>query len=153
MPRMSSELAATKMLRSELMPRSELMSRCSSELAAADKEKKTIVVSLWNDLATTIGQELLDIADQSPVFVIKSLKVGDFQVMLSHKCFIVNHKQKKLRCWYDSEGKEETMASVGAGSSPAAKNGGRSVYSDHVLHSHITSNQSLGDDKNDSSSK
>lgn len=41
--------------------------------------KKTVVVSLWNDLATTIGQELLDIADQSPVIAIKSLKVGDFQ--------------------------------------------------------------------------
>jgi replication factor A1 len=36
-------------------------------------------VSLWGDLATNIGQELLDIADKSPVVAIKSLKVGDFQ--------------------------------------------------------------------------
>jgi len=39
-------------------------------------------VSLWNDLATNTGQDLLDIADQSPVVAIKSLRVGDFQGML-----------------------------------------------------------------------
>lgn len=38
-----------------------------------------MVVSLWNDLATNIGQELLDMADKSPVVAIKSLKVGEFQ--------------------------------------------------------------------------
>ncbi|KAF3685179.1 hypothetical protein FXO37_00883 [Capsicum annuum] len=41
--------------------------------------KKTVVVSLWNDLATNVGQELLDMANKSPVVAIKSLKVGDFQ--------------------------------------------------------------------------
>lgn len=41
--------------------------------------KKIVVVSLWNELATTVGQELLDSADQSPIVAIKSLKVGDFQ--------------------------------------------------------------------------
>ena len=41
--------------------------------------KKTVVVSLWNDLATNVGQELLDIAEQSPVVAIKSVKVGEFQ--------------------------------------------------------------------------
>lgn len=40
---------------------------------------KTVVVSLWNDLATNVGQELLDIVDTSPVVAIKSLKVGEFQ--------------------------------------------------------------------------
>lgn len=38
-----------------------------------------MVVSLWNDLANTIGQELFDIADTSPIVAIKSLKVSDFQ--------------------------------------------------------------------------
>lgn len=38
-----------------------------------------MLVSLWNDLATGVGQELLDIADKSPIVAIKSLKVGDFQ--------------------------------------------------------------------------
>ncbi|KAK7292168.1 hypothetical protein RIF29_07911 [Crotalaria pallida] len=124
------------------------------DITIADDTKKTVVVSLWNDLATTLGQELLDIADQSPVVAIKSLKVGDFQGVslsaISKSVVIINPdipEAKKLRCWYDSEGKEATMASVGAGSSPAAKNGSRSVYSDRVLLSHITSNQSLGDDK------
>lgn len=44
--------------------------------------KKTVVVSLWNDHATTVGQELLDMADKSPVIAIKSVKVGDFQGMI-----------------------------------------------------------------------
>ena len=37
------------------------------------------MVSLWNELATDVGQALLDIADKSPVVAIKSLRVGDFQ--------------------------------------------------------------------------
>lgn len=37
------------------------------------------MVSLWNELATGIGQELLDMVDKSPIVAIKSLKVGDFQ--------------------------------------------------------------------------
>lgn len=40
---------------------------------------KTVVISLWNDLAINVGQELLDIADSSPVVALKSLKVGEFQ--------------------------------------------------------------------------
>lgn len=38
-----------------------------------------MVVSLWGDHATNVGQELLDMSDKSPVVAIKSLKVGDFQ--------------------------------------------------------------------------
>lgn len=49
------------------------------DITIADETKKTVVVSLWNELATNVGQELLDIADKSPVVAIKSLKVGDFQ--------------------------------------------------------------------------
>lgn len=37
------------------------------------------MISLWNDLATTVGQELLDIADQAPIIAVKYLRVGDFQ--------------------------------------------------------------------------
>lgn len=37
------------------------------------------MVSLWNDHATNVGQELLDNADKFPIVAIKSLKVGDFQ--------------------------------------------------------------------------
>ncbi|KAK3440323.1 hypothetical protein EUGRSUZ_B00601 [Eucalyptus grandis] len=49
------------------------------DITIADETKKTVVVSLWNDLATTVGQELLDSSDQSPIVAIKSLRVGDFQ--------------------------------------------------------------------------
>lgn len=49
-----------------------------------NSRKKTVVVSLWNDLATNIGQELLDMADKSPVVAIKSLKVGEFQGTENH---------------------------------------------------------------------
>lgn len=48
---------------------------------------------------------------------------------------------------YDSEGKETSMASVGSGLSPSTKSGARSMYSDRVSISHITSNPSLGGDK------
>ncbi|XP_050225644.1 replication protein A 70 kDa DNA-binding subunit B [Mercurialis annua] len=124
------------------------------DITIADETKKTVVVSLWNDLATTVGQELLDMADKSPVVAIKSVKVGDFQGVslstLGKSILQINPdtpEAKKLRSWYDSEGKETSMASVGAGLSPSTKTGGRSMYSDRVSISHITSNPSLGDDK------
>ncbi|PON69693.1 Replication factor A protein [Trema orientale] len=124
------------------------------DITIADESKKTVVVSLWNELATTVGQELLDIADQSPVVAIKSLKVGDFQGLsmstLSRSMLLVNPdipEAKKLRSWYDSEGKGTLMASVSTGMSPSARNGARSMYSDRVSLSHITGNPSLGEDK------
>ncbi|KAJ6339946.1 hypothetical protein OIU77_007819 [Salix suchowensis] len=107
------------------------------DVVVADETKKTVVVSLWNELATTVGQELHDIADKSPVVAIKSLKVGDFQGIslstLGKSIVQVNpviSESKKLRNWYDSEGKETSMASVGSGLSPSTKSGGRSMYSD-----------------------
>ncbi|PHT38148.1 hypothetical protein CQW23_21721 [Capsicum baccatum] len=45
------------------------------DITIVDETKKTVVVSLWNDVATNVGQELLDMADKSPVVAIKSLKV------------------------------------------------------------------------------
>ncbi|KAK1372132.1 Replication protein A subunit [Heracleum sosnowskyi] len=124
------------------------------DITIADESKKTVVVSLWSDLATTVGQELLDIADQSPVVAIKSLKVGDFQGVslssLSRSVIVVNPEtpeSKKLKSWYDSEGKETSMASVGTGLTPSSKSGGRSMYSDRVSISYITSNPSLGEEK------
>lgn len=47
--------------------------------------KRTVTVSLWNELATNVGQELLDNADKSPIVAIKSLKVGDFQGIINLK--------------------------------------------------------------------
>ncbi|OIT04976.1 PREDICTED: replication protein A 70 kDa DNA-binding subunit B [Nicotiana attenuata] len=124
------------------------------DITIADETKKTVVVSLWNDLATNVGQELLDMSDKSPVVAIKSLKVGDFQGVslsaLSKSNIVVNPdlpEAKKLRSWYDSEGKETSLASIGSGMSPSTKNGARSMYSDRVSLLHITSNPSLGEEK------
>ncbi|KAH7851810.1 hypothetical protein Vadar_016752 [Vaccinium darrowii] len=124
------------------------------EITIADESKKTVVVTLWNDLATTVGQELLDISDKSPVVAIKSLKVGDFQGVslstLSKSIIVVNPdtpESNKLRSWFDSEGKEASMASVGSGMITATNSVARSMYSDRVSLSHITQNQSLGEEK------
>ncbi|KAJ4972807.1 hypothetical protein NE237_005981 [Protea cynaroides] len=122
------------------------------DVTIADESKKTVVVSLWNDLATNIGQELLDMAETAPIVAIKSLKVGDFQgVSLSSvtkSTVLLNPdipESKKLKSWYDSEGKGSSMASVGSGLISTTKTG-RSMYSDRVFVSHITSNPSLGED-------
>ncbi|KAI3412453.1 Replication protein A subunit [Psidium guajava] len=124
------------------------------DITIADETKKTVVVSLWNELATTVGQELLDSADQSPIVAIKSLKVGDFQGVslstLSKSIVKVNPETpeaKKLRSWFDSEGKASSMNSVGSGIMASSRNGSRSMYSDRVFLSHFTSNPSLGEDK------
>ncbi|KAG6620611.1 hypothetical protein I3842_Q058400 [Carya illinoinensis] len=124
------------------------------DITVADETKKTVVVSLWNEHATNLGQELLDIAEKSPIVAIKSLKVGDFQGVslsaISKSIVLVDPdipEAKKLRSWYDSEGKESSMASVSSGMSPSSRNGSRSMYSDRVSISYITKNPSLGEDK------
>ncbi|KAK6123124.1 hypothetical protein DH2020_043120 [Rehmannia glutinosa] len=123
------------------------------DITIADETKKTVVVSLWGDHATNVGQELLDMSDKSPVVAIKSLKVGDFQGLslsaVSKSIVVVNPETpeaKKLRSWYDSEGKDTSLAAIGSGLSPS-KNGAKSMYTDRVSLSHITSNPSLGEDK------
>ncbi|XVF11784.1 hypothetical protein REPUB_Repub08aG0057800 [Reevesia pubescens] len=123
------------------------------DMTVADETKKTVVVSLWNELANNVGQELFDIADKSPIVAIKSLKVNDFQGVslstLGKSTVLINPdipEAKKLRSWYDSEGKGTSMSSIGSGLSPS-KIGGRSMYTDRVSLSQITGNTSLGDDK------
>ncbi|MBA0761581.1 hypothetical protein Gotri_024207 [Gossypium trilobum] len=124
------------------------------DLIVADETKKTVVVSLWNELANNVGQELFDNADKSPIVAIKSLKVNDFQGVslstLGKSSVMINPdipEAKKLRSWYDSEGKGSSMASIGSGLSPSSKTGARSMYTDRVSLTHITSNPSLGDEK------
>ncbi|XP_023530839.1 replication protein A 70 kDa DNA-binding subunit B [Cucurbita pepo subsp. pepo] len=124
------------------------------DVTIADETKKTVVVSLWNDLATTVGQELLDIADQSPIIALKYLRVGDFQGVslstISRSSILINPDIKEahqLRSWYDSEGKAISMASVSSGMSPSSKSGSRSMYTDRVSLSHILQNKSLGEEK------
>ncbi|KAK8686235.1 hypothetical protein V6N13_125262 [Hibiscus sabdariffa] len=123
------------------------------DMIVADETKKTVVVSLWNELANNVGQELFDLADKSPIVAIKSLKVSDFQGVslstLGKSTVMINpdvSEAKKLRSWYDSEGKGSSMANIGMGLSPS-RSGARSMYTDRISLSDITSNQSLGDEK------
>ncbi|KAL6649484.1 hypothetical protein ACP70R_013708 [Stipagrostis hirtigluma subsp. patula] len=123
------------------------------DIVVADDSGKTVTVSLWNDLATTTGQELLDMVETAPIIAIKSLKVSDFQgVSLStigKSSIEINPdmpEAHELRSWYDSEGKGTSMASIGA--EMGARGGGsRSMYSERVFLSHITSDPTLGQDK------
>ncbi|KAL5728171.1 hypothetical protein ACHQM5_001284 [Ranunculus cassubicifolius] len=94
------------------------------DITIADDSKKTVVVSLWNDLATSVGEELLDAVNNgsSPIIAIKSLKVGDFNGVslstLSRSTVMINPdvpESKKLKSWYESEGKGATMEHVGLG--------------------------------------
>ncbi|KAK1297102.1 hypothetical protein QJS10_CPB15g01423 [Acorus calamus] len=125
------------------------------DITIADDSKKTVTVSLWNDLATTIGQELLDMVETAPIVAIKSLKVGDFQGLslssISKTTVVLNPdipEAKKLRSWYDSEGKETSMTSVGSTmASSMSKSGSRSMYADRVFLSHIINDPTLGQDK------
>jgi len=48
---------------------------------------------------------------------------------------------------YDSEGKDAAMAALNSGSISSSNSGSRSVYSDRVALSYITSNLSLGAEK------
>lgn len=48
---------------------------------------------------------------------------------------------------FDSEGKDTSLAAIGSGMSSSNKGGNRSMYSDRVPLSHITSNPSLGEEK------
>ncbi|KAF8041574.1 hypothetical protein BT93_A0234 [Corymbia citriodora subsp. variegata] len=124
------------------------------DITIADETKKTVVVSLWNEHATTVGQKLLDTADQSPIVAMKSLKVGDFQGLslstIRRSIVKLNPEipeAKKLRSWFDSEGKSSSMDFVGSGAAASSKNGSRSMYSDRVFLSHFNGNPSLGEDK------
>ncbi|XP_062210348.1 replication protein A 70 kDa DNA-binding subunit B-like [Phragmites australis] len=124
------------------------------DIVVADDSGKTVTASLWNDLATTTGQELLDMVDSSPVIAIKSLKVSDFQgVSLStigKSTLVINPdmpEAQKLKSWYDSEGKGTSMAPIGADMSAARSGGLRSMYSDRVFLSHIASDPTMGQDK------
>ncbi|GAA0160648.1 DNA metabolism protein [Lithospermum erythrorhizon] len=124
------------------------------DITIADDTKKTVVVSLWNDLATDAAQELLEMADQFPVVAIKSVKVGDFQGIslstISRSSLKINPdlpEAKKLKTWYNSEGKDTSLDSVGAGLATLGKGGAQSYFTDRVFISHIIKNPSLGDDR------
>ncbi|KAG0477209.1 hypothetical protein HPP92_013612 [Vanilla planifolia] len=125
------------------------------EITLADDTNMTVTVSLWNDLATNVGQELLDMVDTAPIIAIKALKVGDFQGLslssVTKSTVQVNPdlpETTQLRAWYDSKGKDASMAPVGSSLNlSSTKTGQRSFYSDRVYLAHITEDQTLGQDK------
>ncbi|XP_020596054.1 replication protein A 70 kDa DNA-binding subunit B [Phalaenopsis equestris] len=125
------------------------------DITLADESNMTVAVSLWNDLATTIGQELLDLVDTAPVVAIKALKVGDFQGVslstLTKSTVQINPdlpEAKALRSWYGSNGKDVTMAPIGSTlNSISTRTGQRSMYSDRVFLSHIINDPTLGQEK------
>ncbi|RCV45907.1 hypothetical protein SETIT_9G491000v2 [Setaria italica] len=124
------------------------------DIVVADDSGKTVSISLWNDLATTTGQELLDMVDSSPIIAIRSLRVSDFQgVSLStvgKSTLMVNPdlpEVHNLKSWYDNEGKGTSMAPIGADMGAARAGGLRSMYSDRVFLSHITSDPNMGQEK------
>ncbi|XP_002467989.2 replication protein A 70 kDa DNA-binding subunit B [Sorghum bicolor] len=111
---------------------------------------KTVSISLWDDLATTTGQELLDMVDSSPVIAMKSLKVSDFQgVSLStigKSTLAINPdlpEAQNLKSWFDSKGKDTSLAPIGAEMGATRK----SMYSDRIFLSHITSDPAMGQEK------
>ncbi|XP_039779304.1 replication protein A 70 kDa DNA-binding subunit B-like isoform X1 [Panicum virgatum] len=124
------------------------------DIVVADDSGKTVSVSLWNDLATTTGEELLDMVDSSPIIAIKSLRVSDFQGLslstVGKSTLLVNPdlpEAQNLKSWYDSEGKGTKMAPIGADMGAVRAGGLRSMYSDRVFLSHITSDPNLGQEK------
>ncbi|KAG7554644.1 Replication factor A C-terminal [Arabidopsis suecica] len=62
------------------------------DITLAYETKKTVVVSLWNDLATGIGQELLDMADKVIITLRSNVVINP-----------ASTEATKLTSWYDSE--------------------------------------------------
>ncbi|XP_057871294.2 replication protein A 70 kDa DNA-binding subunit B [Cryptomeria japonica] len=124
------------------------------DITMADESKKTVTLSLWNDLAKKEGQELLDIVDSGPVIAVKGIRVGDYAgVSLSttgRSTVMINPdfpEAQKLRSWYDTDGRGSSMLSLGStlsGGTPIR--GSRSLYSDRAFLSEIT-DPSVGEGK------
>eukprot|EP01018_Ginkgo_biloba_P010292 Gb_17349 [translate_table: standard] len=125
------------------------------DITIADESKKTVVVSLWNDLAKKEGQELLDIVESGPIVAVRSVKVSDFQGMFGFRRVLLGvslsttgrsivminpdlPNAQRLRSWYDTDGKGASMSSAGStlmGGTPRA--GSRSLYSERAFLSKI----------------
>ncbi|KAL3678223.1 hypothetical protein R1sor_021179 [Riccia sorocarpa] len=91
------------------------------DITIADESNKTVVISLWNDLATDFGAKLLNMVDEAPVVAFRSVRVGDYQGIslssISKSTVIINPEipeAKTLREWYDDTGRSATMAPAGA---------------------------------------
>lgn len=111
------------------------------DITIADESKKTVVVSLWNESASNEGENLLNMVHESPIILLKGLRVSDFQgVSLSatpKSVIIVNPdipEAHKLGSWFRSEGKEAQLTSAGAS---LPRSGPRSMFADREFISEI----------------
>eukprot|EP00850_Spirogloea_muscicola_P008842 SM000048S16554 [mRNA] locus=s48:413659:415851:+ [translate_table: standard] len=122
------------------------------EITIADDSQKTVVVSLWNSLATEEGEQLAVLAAHSPVVAIKGLKVGDYQGVslgtTGRSVVVVNpdsQEARALRSWFDKGGgREAPLAPAGAGFAGRAS-GGRSMYTERTTLRALTQ-PSVGQD-------
>ncbi|KAH7366539.1 hypothetical protein KP509_18G083500 [Ceratopteris richardii] len=115
------------------------------EIVIADESKKTVTVTLWGDLATNQGEKLSSVVDESPVVLIKKVRVSDFQgVSLSSNPASIMQinpdipEAHKLRAWFSEEGKDAHMVSAGA-SLPGGgvRTGSRSIFADRKFLSDV----------------
>ncbi|MCO5549118.1 hypothetical protein L7F22_002584 [Adiantum nelumboides] len=106
------------------------------DVVIADESKKTVTVSLWSDMASNEGEKLMNMMDESPIVIIKRLRVSDYQGISlsanSSSTLLVNPdipEAHKLKSWFSSEGKEAQMVSAGA-SLPGggSRNNSRSMF-------------------------
>eukprot|EP00250_Pteridium_aquilinum_P034781 c8088_g1_i1 orf=345-2195(-) len=124
------------------------------DVVIADESKKTVTVTLWNEAATVEGEKLLDLANESPVVLIRRLRVMEYQgVSLSANSTSILQinpdipEAHKLRSWYSSEGKEVQMVPAGANlPGGATRNGSRSSFADRKFITEIVQ-PSVGDAK------
>ena len=124
------------------------------EVVLADEGNKSVVVTLWDQLASGVGAELEQRAGEHPVLAVKQLKVGEYGgVSLSTTArsqLEINPKlpaAEALRTWYDGDGKSAVLEPAGA-SMPGGgmRPGGRSMYTDRITLQDIT-DPSVGEEK------
>ncbi|KAI5066413.1 hypothetical protein GOP47_0019037 [Adiantum capillus-veneris] len=108
------------------------------DIVIADESKKTVTVSLWSDMASNEGEKLMNMVDESPIVLVKKLRVSDYQgVSLSANSGSILQvnpdipEAHKLRSWFMSEGKDAQMISAGVNlPGGGTRSGSRSMFSD-----------------------
>jgi len=124
------------------------------DITIADESQKTVVVSLWNNMAMNEGATLSNTVNDSPVLMVKSLRASDFQGVslstTSNSMVAINPDIPEaiaLRNWHSESGGAVSLTPAGA-SLPGgvvrvmgqSSNASRAVLSEATL-------PSVGEDK------